>query len=424
MLRLLEKGAAHTATMTTSRFPDLPEITDELLSAYIDNAVTESERARIEQALREDSNVAWRLATLRETVQMLQALPVLNAPRAFVLTPEMVGQRHTEPIATAPVVAQNEGSVQYPRRQPASPSIAQPGWWARWVDGWRIFWKGGSPVWRNALATSMAALLVLLALPTLLRSNTVNNLATPAVMSQSGQESVAPASEAIAEIAADAANGAVAATSAAKQGANATAVQTSVATSVAVVAMTAPAEAEVVAASAAVRVIPGERTTEDALSGVASAEDAPAYAAAAGAPAAPEIAAAMPESAAMPEGAMLAAPDIRAASSTAASAMAAPTSSSTNETTDASIAAPAGAATNTPMATTPPTATAMSTMSTAAAVAAGESAARGMATAAAVAPTLPPAANGAPPSILAWLQWAALVGVVTFGFLWWRSRRA
>jgi len=158
--------------MKTSRFP---EITDELLSAYIDDALSESERALVEQAASEDRTIAWRLTTLRETVQLLHTLPVLQAPRAFALTAELLGQPTPEPAVAAGGATTIDRAPRPQRGQAATP----PGVWARWVAGWRQFWQAGSPVWRNAMATSMAALLVLLLLPALLESNTRQEFAAP-----------------------------------------------------------------------------------------------------------------------------------------------------------------------------------------------------------------------------------------------------
>lgn len=152
--------------MTTSRYP---EITDELLSAYIDNAVSEEERALIQRAVLEDASVAWRLATLQETVRLLRNLPLLQAPRSFVLTADQVGQPVREPAPIAGVVTME------PHRttdvmtdvQAAAPS-PQVGKWKELVEGWRRFWRAGSPAWRNAMAASMAFLLITLLLPALL----------------------------------------------------------------------------------------------------------------------------------------------------------------------------------------------------------------------------------------------------------------
>jgi anti-sigma factor RsiW len=416
-----------TGIMTTSRFP---EITDELLSAYLDNAVTTGERARIEQAVSEDATIAWRLATLRETVALLRALPVLNAPRAFVLTPEMMGQSRAEPAVATGVVTQSERPARRPPvRQPAS----QPGWWERLRDGWRAFWGGGSPVWRNALATSMAALLVLLVLPALLRDNPSNDFVAAPMMSQ--ESAAAPASAAAEEIATDATLAEAAANATAKQVAAATAVvnngeavalapmvesaaqEQAPLARVAEGEVAAPPDAEVVVAAAevTVRTIPGARATEDVLSGVASAESAPAYAAAASAPSAPDVAAA--------DSALLAAPAARVTTADVAAADAAPASLPTLATTDTSAASPEIA---TPIATIMPTATAAPTAApTAAAIAEARPEARVIVTAPGTGATMPtpPTANNAWTQLLPWLQLTALVGVIGFGLLWWRSRR-
>ena len=424
--------------MTTSRFPD---ITDELLSAYLDNAVTTGERARIEQAASEDATIAWRLATLRETVTLLRALPVLNAPRAFVLTPEMVGQSRTEPALATGVAAQSERPVQRPLVHPPAP---QPGWWERLADGWRAFWAGGNPVWRNALATSMAALLVLLVLPALLRNNTTRDIAATPIVSLASQEGAAAPADAVVEEMAIATRAEVVASAAAKQTAAATAVPVTVAIDNSTVTdnnsgedaetltlatgappaqaplarvaedevVAPPAEAEVVvAAEVTVRTIPGARATEDILSGVASAESAPAYAAAVSAPSVPEAAA---------DSALLAAP------ATDAAAAAVPASPQTLA-ADASNA-PAVAATS--IETMPSTATSAPTAAPTVAAVAGAAEAnrkRIVITAAPVAvatmPT-PPGADNAWTQLLPWLQLTALAGVVGFGLLWWRSRRA
>jgi hypothetical protein len=152
--------------MTTSRYP---EITDELLSAYIDNAVSEEERALIQRAVLEDASVAWRLATLQETVRLLRNLPVLQAPRSFVLTADQVGQPAREPAPIAGVVTmephRKTDVMSDVRTAAPSPQVRK---WKELFEGWRRFWRAGSPAWRNAMAASMALLLVTLILPALL----------------------------------------------------------------------------------------------------------------------------------------------------------------------------------------------------------------------------------------------------------------
>jgi hypothetical protein len=252
------------------------------------------------------------------------------------------------------------------------------------------------------------------------------------MMSQMSQESAAaPASAAVEEMATDATLAEAAANATAKQVAAATAVVNN-GEAVALAPMVesaaqeqaplarvaegeaaAPPDAEVVVAAAevTVRTIPGARATEDVLSGVASAESAPAYAAAASAPAAPDVAAA--------DSALLAAPAARVTAADVAAAEATPASLPTLATTDTSAASSEIA---TPTATIMPTATAAPT---AAAIAEARPEARVIVTAsgAGAAMPTPPAANNAWAQLLSWLQLTALAGVVGFGLLWWRSRR-
>lgn len=72
--------------MTVS--PNTPSERDfELLSAYLDNMLTERERQTLEQRLAEDTALRAALHDLRETVALLRNLPRLKAPRSFALDP-------------------------------------------------------------------------------------------------------------------------------------------------------------------------------------------------------------------------------------------------------------------------------------------------------------------------------------------------
>ncbi len=173
--------------MTTSRYP---EITDELLSAYIDGVVTGAERSAVEQAVRDDPDVAWRLTTLQETVYLLRSLPAVQVPRSFVLTAEQLGKAMPESalsggggVGRAPVAGTTS----------SSPVARAPGIWERITDGWRGFWQGGSPALRNAMAASMAALLLLLIVPSLLSTPAT----TPTHQAQSVPAGTALASQVI-----------------------------------------------------------------------------------------------------------------------------------------------------------------------------------------------------------------------------------
>jgi hypothetical protein len=125
--------------MTSSPFY---HITDELLSAYLDNAVSEQERIQVETAIGAEPDIAWRLDSLRQTVQLLNRLPERALPRSFVLRPEQIGD-----VKTAPTSAAQEEAA---------------GFWASLSAGWRSIWHAGNPVLRNAMAASMALLLIVL----------------------------------------------------------------------------------------------------------------------------------------------------------------------------------------------------------------------------------------------------------------------
>ncbi|NJN92759.1 MAG: hypothetical protein HC875_01050 [Anaerolineales bacterium] len=62
----------------------------ELLSPYLDGEVTDAERVRVEQALAASPELQRELETLRRTVAMVAALPVVAAPRPFTLTEAQV----------------------------------------------------------------------------------------------------------------------------------------------------------------------------------------------------------------------------------------------------------------------------------------------------------------------------------------------
>jgi len=129
--------------MTNVRFS---KITDELLSAYLDDEVTAEERGWIEEAIAADATMAWRLNSLLHTVQLLRNLPAVAMPRSFVLSPEEA----TQEMAAAPEpVRTNSGQT------------ARGGLWAA-VRRW---WGSGSPLLRNAATVSLALLVVLLSTP-------------------------------------------------------------------------------------------------------------------------------------------------------------------------------------------------------------------------------------------------------------------
>ncbi|MEZ4709098.1 MAG: hypothetical protein R3A44_17965 [Caldilineaceae bacterium] len=125
-----------------------PHITDELLSAYIDNAVTEDERLQVEAAVAADPGVAWRLESLRHTVHLLNHLPELAVPRSFALTVEAI---------SAP--GQRRANSMPPLSRRAQPAAAPAG--ARFGGFWQTLLQGGNLFLRNAAAGAALVFLML-----------------------------------------------------------------------------------------------------------------------------------------------------------------------------------------------------------------------------------------------------------------------
>jgi hypothetical protein len=57
----------------------------ELLSAYLDGALSDSERSTLEARLQAEPDLRRELETLRQTVMLVKGLPTLKAPRNFIL---------------------------------------------------------------------------------------------------------------------------------------------------------------------------------------------------------------------------------------------------------------------------------------------------------------------------------------------------
>lgn len=81
--------------------PDQPGSRDtELLSAYIDDALTDTERADLKARLQQEPALQRELDELRVVVQALRDLPPVKAPRSFTLTPQMVAPPPAPKAAT------------------------------------------------------------------------------------------------------------------------------------------------------------------------------------------------------------------------------------------------------------------------------------------------------------------------------------
>jgi anti-sigma factor RsiW len=63
-----------------------------LLSAYIDNKLTNEERVSLESRLQSDPALQEELAALRETVALIRQMPKLKAPRSYTLDPAIYGK--------------------------------------------------------------------------------------------------------------------------------------------------------------------------------------------------------------------------------------------------------------------------------------------------------------------------------------------
>lgn len=74
----------------------------ELLSAYIDGELSDSEIEILEKRLESELALQEEWLSLRQTVQLIQQLPQLKAPRDFRLSPELLGLSPTEKIITLP----------------------------------------------------------------------------------------------------------------------------------------------------------------------------------------------------------------------------------------------------------------------------------------------------------------------------------
>lgn len=64
--------------------------TDVQLSAYLDAQLPEAERAALEADLARDTTLQEQVAALQHTVALMQALPLREPPRNYLLTPAMV----------------------------------------------------------------------------------------------------------------------------------------------------------------------------------------------------------------------------------------------------------------------------------------------------------------------------------------------
>ena len=179
-----------------------PQVTDELLSAYIDGDVTAEEKNLVERAVKADVNLAWRLESLQQTVNLLRSLPAVSLPRSFVLTEADVAPvKSTLPPLVSAARRTNRQRVVEPERS---------GFW----QSFRDFLQGGNPLLRNMASAGLAVWLLLFGAtilnPTRLVIPTMGHVETASVTGTNMQSPPATAARevAIAQAAPDTSNAA------------------------------------------------------------------------------------------------------------------------------------------------------------------------------------------------------------------------
>lgn len=147
-----------------------------MLSAYLDDDLTNQQREWVESAIAADEEIAWRLESLRQTVNLLSNLPDIAPRRSFILDEGMVGDvtRARQQAAArrrqsthSPVAGATSGAIPLSEADIAL-EPASVGWRARVVQRWRGFWQGGNPVLRNLATASLALALFVAAADTLM----------------------------------------------------------------------------------------------------------------------------------------------------------------------------------------------------------------------------------------------------------------
>ncbi len=122
------------------------QISQELLSAYIDGEVNSQEQQLIEHAVAADPEIAWQVESLRRTVALLADLPAIALPQSFVVPEARV----------ADVVAARRAA----KRQKTGQLTKSDGdWWQTLLD----FLGGGNLLLRNGAAVAAVAFFVLMA---------------------------------------------------------------------------------------------------------------------------------------------------------------------------------------------------------------------------------------------------------------------
>lgn len=154
------------------------EINHNLLSAYIDNDVSEEERLLIEVAIENEPRIAWEVATLQQTVSMLNSLSESDFP---LFTKPL----KTTPLELSPVKLTQTQSICHQKRRhkdlgklnTISPKIQLDLGFSKKKQtesnvvrslhqkfklAQQMFWQLGSPLWRGIAIVGLLLLLLLL----------------------------------------------------------------------------------------------------------------------------------------------------------------------------------------------------------------------------------------------------------------------
>lgn len=165
---------------------DHTPISEELLSAYIDGAVSKEEKETVEAAISADPALAWELESLRRTVALVQALPPIALPRSFALREDQVADvlaerrgRAIGPVAIGPVAVRSPRQLVTPPRQ---------SFWTEFL----AFFNSGNLLLRNATAVAAALFVVVMVTSPVLAPYSGS---APAATQAQAESSAAPASQ-------------------------------------------------------------------------------------------------------------------------------------------------------------------------------------------------------------------------------------
>ena len=183
-----------------------PHISDDLLSAYLDGAVSEDERRLVEAALRSDAETAWRLNALQQTVLMLRALPQVKLPRAYSLTALLAAEQAAAAgMSSGATMESLPGAAHRPPAIPRRESAAARGQSARrgFWEALGAFFGSGNMALRNSAAAAFALFVVLLVgSQALVGTARIDSEAAPREMSTAAEMPLATAPTSVAVAAA------------------------------------------------------------------------------------------------------------------------------------------------------------------------------------------------------------------------------